>query len=337
MKQLFTIALLSLSSLYAQDNASLKGKISNPINGKCYLYVVKTDEKTGQRKRETLDSSEVTADGRFAMSFQVKELTQASFDDGNEQTTLLLNQGDDLYLTLNTKMFDETITYTGKGSEKNNAIKNLMLIQETLGNEVYGMESKKDTATIFSFIRKSYSELKGLMEDYKKDIPELEGYLQSEYKMIDKEIEQTKSRLLFNSKMEGLKGTNLTDFAGVDLKGNNINISSFKGKTTVIDFWATWCGPCKAEIPSFKALEEKYGSTVNFVSVGLYCEKKDWTKMATDFGLKNNLYIAKEGEKQLKEYDIRYIPRYIVVDANLKIVDALAPRPSSGDLQKLFN
>ena len=131
MKQLFTIALLSLSSLYAQDNASLKGKISNPSNGKCYLYVVKTDEKTGQRKRETLDSSEVTADGRFAMSFQVKELTQASFDDGNEQTTLLLNQGDDLYLTLNTKMFDETITYTGKGSEKNNAIKNLMLIQET--------------------------------------------------------------------------------------------------------------------------------------------------------------------------------------------------------------
>ena len=48
------------------------------------------------------------------------------------------------------------------------------------------------------------------------------------------------------------------DFTIKDVDGNNVSLSSYKGKVVLLNFWATWCGPCKAEIPGFVRLQEKY-------------------------------------------------------------------------------
>jgi thiol-disulfide isomerase/thioredoxin len=48
------------------------------------------------------------------------------------------------------------------------------------------------------------------------------------------------------------------DFTIKDLDGKDVKLSSFKGKVILLNFWATWCGPCKAEIPGFVELQEKY-------------------------------------------------------------------------------
>ena len=50
------------------------------------------------------------------------------------------------------------------------------------------------------------------------------------------------------------------DFTLKDMDGNDVNLASYKGKVIVINFWATWCGPCKIEIPGFVELQDEYGS-----------------------------------------------------------------------------
>jgi peroxiredoxin len=48
------------------------------------------------------------------------------------------------------------------------------------------------------------------------------------------------------------------DFTMKDVDGNDVSLSTYKGKVVLLNFWATWCGPCKAEIPGFVRLQEKY-------------------------------------------------------------------------------
>lgn len=58
--------------------------------------------------------------------------------------------------------------------------------------------------------------------------------------------------------MANAKPANL-DFTMPDLNGKDVSLSSFRGKVILLNFWATWCGPCKAEIPGFVELQDQYG------------------------------------------------------------------------------
>lgn len=65
----------------------------------------------------------------------------------------------------------------------------------------------------------------------------------------------------------------------------------------------------------------------------MYWKEQNWRKMAEKEGFKNNIFISKEAEHEIKAYSVKTIPRYLVIDENFNLIDGDAPRPSSGNLQ----
>ena len=59
------------------------------------------------------------------------------------------------------------------------------------------------------------------------------------------------------------------DFTVYDLEGNAHSLSDFRGKPVIVNFWASWCGPCKSEMPDFQAKFEEYGEDIQFLMVNL--------------------------------------------------------------------
>lgn len=119
-----------------------------------------------------------------------------------------------------------------------------------------------------------------------------------------------------------------------DANGNTMMISDLKGKAVYIDVWATWCGPCKKEIPYLKTLEEHYhGRNIEFVSISTDQDVQKWK----DFLVLNpmsgtQVHQSDDFEKSIsKHFMVNSIPRFILLDAEGKIVNANAPRPSSGE------
>nr|WP_320120420.1 TlpA disulfide reductase family protein [uncultured Marinifilum sp.] len=119
--------------------------------------------------------------------------------------------------------------------------------------------------------------------------------------------------------------------------GGTSSLDDFKGKYVYIDVWATWCGPCRGEIPHLQKVEHKYhGKNIEFVSISVDQDKDKWKKMVTDKELGGVQLIA--SDKQFTDaYAITGIPRFILIDPAGKIVSKSAPRPSNPELITLFN
>lgn len=124
--------------------------------------------------------------------------------------------------------------------------------------------------------------------------------------------------------------------------GGTTSLSDLKGKYVYIDVWATWCGPCKAEIPSLKKVEKQYhGKNISFVSISID-DKKDhgaWKKMIVDKELGGIQLFADNNwdSKFVQDYMIKGIPRFILIDPAGNIVNSNAPRPSDSKLIALFD
>jgi thiol-disulfide isomerase/thioredoxin len=73
------------------------------------------------------------------------------------------------------------------------------------------------------------------------------------------------------------------DFTVVDLSGREHKLSEFVGKPIVLNFWASWCGPCRSEMPDFQKAYETYGDRIHFVMVNLTDGSSETVKTATDF------------------------------------------------------
>jgi thiol-disulfide isomerase/thioredoxin len=163
-------------------------------------------------------------------------------------------------------------------------------------------------------------------------------YIASTSNKIQQE-EITKTFTILQKTAKGKESPKFVDYE--NYKGGTTSLEDLKGKYIYIDVWATWCGPCKAEIPSLKKVEKKYhNKNIEFVSISID-KTKDydaWRKMIADKELKGVQLIADKDWKSafVKEYHIQGIPRFILIDPQGKVVKSSAPRPSSTELIDLF-
>ena len=108
-------------------------------------------------------------------------------------------------------------------------------------------------------------------------------------------------------------------FALMDLDGNNVSISELKGKVVVVDFWATWCGPCKASFPGMQRMVNKYRNNPNvrFLFVDTWEKGDDKKKLAADF-INANKYtfqvLMDNEDKVVSMFKVEGIPTKFVID-----------------------
>lgn len=135
------------------------------------------------------------------------------------------------------------------------------------------------------------------------------------------------------------KGQAAVNFTYPDATGKMVSLSDFKGKVVLVDVWATWCVPCRNELPHLKKLEEEMkGKEVVFIGVSVD-EQKDlgkWKKFIVDEQLPGIQLFADGWSKIAKDYKITGIPRFMVFDREGRVVEAMAPRPSHPELKALI-
>jgi thiol-disulfide isomerase/thioredoxin len=132
----------------------------------------------------------------------------------------------------------------------------------------------------------------------------------------------------------------------LDVNNNKTNLNtltaSFNGKVLYIDFWASWCAPCRVSMPDANKLREEYkGKDVVFLYLALNDKEKDWKDAITDLGLNNNcenyFIINPKTSKMIEDLSVSSIPRYLLFDKKGNLVHKNAPGPSGDDIRKLLN
>lgn len=288
----------------------------------------------------------VNEDGTFSDTLKVDTGIYSLYD-GGESTSIFLKNGFDINISLDTKMFDETITYTGNGAEHSNFLaKNALLQEELLDLDALMVMDSVNQQAKFAEIEK-----------------ELVAFCNSAEEIDTAITNRTLSRIdpLLNSykryiaddlalKRQFPKGADSPTFEGYEnFNGESTSLSDLKGKYVYVDVWATWCGPCKVEIPSLKKVASIYkDKNIEFVSISVDDDRRhggswekaneSWKKMVEEKELSGvQLYSPKGWQSEfIRDYKINSIPRFILIDPEGKVVSASAPRPSSEELLRLF-
>ena len=340
-KIVFFIAVLAIISCEKKETApkdyvAFSGKITNQNSDSIVV-----------RSRTYSKTIKVNEDGTFKDTLKVQSGVY-SFFDGTESTNVFLKNGDDIQIALDTKMFDETVKYTGEGSESSNFLAQMSLKQE----KIMDMDNllKLDSIGLDS----KFSEIKNELTDFYNSGKGVDSsIINNGLKQIDPMLNYYKKYLNAELalKRDLPKGAISPSFDNYEnFKGGKTSLKDLRGKYVYVDVWATWCGPCKAEIPALKEVEKKYhGKNIAFVSLSVDDDRShggSWEKAHEtwkNFVAKENLggvqLFAPKGWKSefVQGYKINGIPRFILIDPKGNIVTPTAPRPSSEELIKLFD
>ncbi|MBR2006787.1 MAG: AhpC/TSA family protein [Alistipes sp.] len=149
----------------------------------------------------------------------------------------------------------------------------------------------------------------------------------SPFSVIFQNIETAKEKRLKKQRQEESLAqgvdTSTSDFTLFDTEGNPFSLSSLRGKWVVLDFWATWCGPCIASMPHLKDYYQKYAGKFEIIGIASESKEATWVKMVKDMELPWINVINPQNSTKEKDltnvYGIEGFPTYIILNKEGKI------------------
>lgn len=131
-----------------------------------------------------------------------------------------------------------------------------------------------------------------------------------------------------------LQGQPAPDFALASLDGKTLKLSDFHGKAVLLNFWATWCEPCKIEMPWFVELQKKYGEQ-GFTVLGVAMDDaspSDIAEFAKKMGVNYPIVIGKEAVGD--QYGgIPYLPSTFYIDRDGKVIERVFGLVSRSEIE----
>ena len=355
---LSVISVLIACNKAGDNEYIVTGTIKGIDNGKLVTLEVQ-DETTGQLK--AVDTVKIE-NGKFVFKGSAKEpemyLVQVEKVQG--KVPFILENGDiDMVINKDSVAITKvTGTYnneelTGYKENGMKIQKKMMKFQQDNMAKMNEAQQKQDTVVMNS-LRKEYSkfqeEFSKQSEDYLKTHPKafisaliIEGMfnqmipdvntIKKYYTALDQSLKDTKHGKSIKTKLDKLAkpvatnsvevGSMAPNFSAPSPDGKAISLKESLGKVTIVDFWASWCAPCRAENPNVLALyNELHAKGLNIIGVSLDKDAAKWKEaIAKDKLSWNQISNLKEFNDPIAvTYGIQQIPSTYVLDASGKIV-----------------
>ncbi len=277
----------------------------------------------------------IDANGAFKDTINVKKGIYNLFY-GRNYTSVYLRNGDDIQLSFDTKKFYESTEFSGKGANESNFLAKSNRYNKEFFSDPTIIELPKEA---FDAKMASYFESHDKM--LKENVLDT-SFVSSQYRRLEDVkrflVQQHEEKSFVKNKLaKGIASPKFVNYE--NHKGGTTSLDDFKGKYVYIDLWATWCKPCKDEIPHLKKIEKQFhNKNIEFVSISLDSKKlyDTWKQMVVDKQMSGVQLFAKEDRSFEQAYRVTGIPRFILIDKEGNIVDANAPRPSNPKLVTLL-